>query len=78
MPICGPPPRRNKPEATWRERLQAFVSEDGPGGIAYSLWFLIGAGMLLGLIICVVGYSYYESTREVEVNKNRKAESRER
>jgi hypothetical protein len=62
-------------QASWRERLLALVAEEGPGGVAYSLWFLIVAGMLMGLIVCVVGYSYYQSTKEIDVNKNRATES---
>jgi hypothetical protein len=63
--------------ASWREQLLDLVSVEGPGGIAYSLWFLIAAGMLLGLIVCVVGYSYYQSTKEIDVNRERSFESRE-
>ncbi|HEX5102454.1 MAG TPA: serine/threonine-protein kinase [Pirellulaceae bacterium] len=62
--------------ASWRERIQALVSEEGPGGIAYSLWFLIFSGMVLGLIVCVVGYAYHASTKELDVPKTRSFESR--
>ena len=60
---------------TWRQRLEAFVSEDGPGGISYSLWFLIAAGMILGLVVCIVGFSYFESSKEIDVIKDRQTES---
>jgi serine/threonine protein kinase len=66
---------QNNRRATWREKLLALVAEQGPGGIAYSLWFLIAAGMLIGLLVCVIGYSYYESMREIDVDKNRATES---
>jgi hypothetical protein len=68
---------RKQAPRTWSERLEALVSDEGPGGISYSLWFLIGAGMLLGLIVCIVGFSYYQTTKALEVNEDRQTESRE-
>jgi serine/threonine protein kinase len=62
---------------SWRERLETLVSEDGPGGLSYSLWFLVAAGMVLGLIVCIIGYSYYQSTQPNKVDEHRTIESRE-
>ncbi len=62
-----------KPQSLW-ESFTALVREDGPGGVSYSVYFLAAAGILLGLVVCVVGYSYYVSTRGVDVDRNRNLE----
>jgi serine/threonine protein kinase len=64
---------RTEPTSAW-QMLTDLVRDEGPGGISYSVWFLAGAGIVLGLIVCVVGYSYYVSTRAVEVDRNRRLE----
>lgn len=60
-------------KSLWR-LFTDLVREEGPGGVSYSVYFLAGAGVLLGLIVCVVGYSYYLSTREIDVDRNRNTE----
>ena len=54
------------------QRLQNLVAEEGPGGISYSLWFLVAAGMLLGVIVCWIGFSYASSTQAPDVIENRR------
>lgn len=62
-----------KPQSLWQS-FTALVREDGPGGVSYSVYFLAASGILLGLIVCVVGYSYYVSTRGVDMDRNRNLE----
>lgn len=58
----------------WSQIVQRFVSTEGVEGVSYALWFLIAAGILMGILVCVVGYSYVQSTKEIEVIKNRASE----
>ncbi|MDX1948486.1 MAG: serine/threonine-protein kinase [Pirellulaceae bacterium] len=58
--------RASQQPSAW-SRFKSLVTEEGPGGISYSLWFLVVAGMLLGAIVCGIGYSYYHSTKAPEV-----------
>jgi serine/threonine protein kinase len=62
-----------KPQTLW-ESFATLVREEGPGGVSYSVYFLAAAGILLGLIVCAVGYSYYLSTRGVTIDQNRNFE----
>lgn len=56
-------------EPTWYERMVQAVAEkgDGPGGLSYSLWFLILFGVITGLIVVVVGTVTIRSFKAPEV-----------
>lgn len=56
-------------EPSWYERMVQTVAEkgDGPGGLSYSLWFLILFGMISGLILVTVGTVTIRSFQAPEV-----------
>lgn len=56
-------------EPSWYERMVQAVAEkgDGPGGLSYSLWFLILFGVISGLIVVVVGTVTIRSFQTPEV-----------
>ena len=68
----------HRPAAGWRQAIQGWVATETERGVSYAVWFLITAGMLLGILVCIVGFSYLQSTKETEVIRNRSAESASR
>lgn len=56
-------------EPSWYERMVQAVAEkgDGPGGLSYSLWFLVLFGVISGLIVVVVGTVTIRSFKAPEV-----------
>lgn len=65
---------RVKTATNWRQRILRLVAKESPEGIDYSLWFLIAAGLCLGILACVVAFSYFQSTKQIEMPKGRATE----
>ena len=57
--------------STWYETMVSLVAEkgDGPGGLSYSLWFLIFFGVVSGLVLAGVVLSIAKSNKAPEVRR---------
>ncbi|MFN0019561.1 MAG: serine/threonine protein kinase [Pirellulaceae bacterium] len=73
MPATATQPKQ-KSTRSWSEIVQSFVATQEKEGVSYALWFLIAAGIGMGILVCMVGYSYIHSTKETKVIKNRASE----
>src|SRR4029453_5901005 len=68
-------PATAKAGMSWTDRAQRLVAVEDADGISYSLWFLIAAGAFLGILVCLVAFSYFQSTKEADVPRNRATEN---
>lgn len=64
-----------RPRSAWGAIKASVIVEEGPGGISYALWFLIASGIVLGLIICLIIYSYSQSAAPPKTIKDRRTEA---